>query len=218
MKHESMCTSDEKYYSLLEVPETATAKEIKTAYHRLIRKDHPDLFDNASAYRKRRAETRCKELNEAYSVLSNSERRRLYDEKFAVDRRQQNTSNRQAATPQTPPSAADSTRQRSHTSSRSQYGNDFEEAWERYCAAAGTSSAQSTHSVRRQQQTTEAGSGFLSGTGRLVFMVLAVALVRGCWTNQPLTTQHSFADSIEECCRHTDTRCPDRLGEEMLAC
>jgi curved DNA-binding protein len=63
------------YYATLGVPKTASAKEIKQAFRRLARKHHPDVNPGSSG-----AETKFKELNEAYEVLGDPEKRRKYDE------------------------------------------------------------------------------------------------------------------------------------------
>jgi len=64
------------YYEVLGVPRTATADDIKRAYRQLARKHHPDL--QPAAERTRAAE-RFKEINEAYEVLSDSDKRGKYD-------------------------------------------------------------------------------------------------------------------------------------------
>ena len=63
------------YYSVLGVPRAATDKEIRAAYRKLARKFHPDLNPGDKA-----AETRFKELQAAYDVLSDPEKRKKYDQ------------------------------------------------------------------------------------------------------------------------------------------
>jgi DnaJ-class molecular chaperone len=63
------------YYATLGVAKTATDKEIKQAYRKLARKYHPDVNPGDKS-----AEGRFKEINEAYEVLSDSQKRRKYDE------------------------------------------------------------------------------------------------------------------------------------------
>jgi DnaJ-class molecular chaperone len=63
------------YYATLGVSKTATEKEIKQAYRKLARKYHPDVNPADKT-----AEARFKEINEAYEVLGDPDKRRKYDE------------------------------------------------------------------------------------------------------------------------------------------
>jgi curved DNA-binding protein len=64
------------YYEVLGVARTATAEEIKRAYRREARKHHPDLKPAAE---RDRASQLFQQINEAYEVLSDPEKRRKYD-------------------------------------------------------------------------------------------------------------------------------------------
>ncbi len=63
------------YYKILGVSKDATQEEIKKAYRRLALKYHPDRNQG-----NKEAEERFKEINEAYAVLSDPEKRRQYDQ------------------------------------------------------------------------------------------------------------------------------------------
>lgn len=63
------------YYEVLGVSKNASKEEIRKAYKNLAKKYHPDLNKNSSA-----SETKFKEINEAYEVLKDPEKRRKYDE------------------------------------------------------------------------------------------------------------------------------------------
>ncbi|MCX8030368.1 MAG: molecular chaperone DnaJ [Thermodesulfovibrionales bacterium] len=62
------------YYKILNVNKDATQEEIKKAYRKLARKYHPDLNPGDKA-----AEEKFKEINEAYAVLSDPQKRSQYD-------------------------------------------------------------------------------------------------------------------------------------------
>jgi curved DNA-binding protein len=62
------------YYKTLDVDRSANEKEIKRAYRRLARKFHPDANPDDP-----KAEERFKEINEAYEVLGDAEKRAKYD-------------------------------------------------------------------------------------------------------------------------------------------
>ena len=63
------------YYATLGVAKTASEKEIKQAYRKLARKFHPDVNPGDKA-----AEAKFKEINEAYEVLGDPDKRKKYDE------------------------------------------------------------------------------------------------------------------------------------------
>jgi curved DNA-binding protein len=63
------------YYSTLGVAKTATDKEIKQAFRKMARKHHPDVNPGDKS-----AESRFKEINEAYEVLGDPAKRKKYDE------------------------------------------------------------------------------------------------------------------------------------------
>ena len=70
-----MAVSYKDYYKLLGVEREAKAEEISKAYKKLARKYHPDLNPGD-----KQAEEKFKEINEAYEVLKDPEKRKLYDQ------------------------------------------------------------------------------------------------------------------------------------------
>ncbi len=70
------------YYGILGVAKTATADQIKKAYRRLAKENHPDLHPGD-----RQAEARFKEINEAYSVSGEESARGRYDADCAAEAR-----------------------------------------------------------------------------------------------------------------------------------
>ena len=65
---------EKNYYDILGIETSATESEIKSAFRKLARKWHPDVAGNSPDVVKR-----FKEINEAYEVLSDAEKRTKYD-------------------------------------------------------------------------------------------------------------------------------------------
>src|SRR3984957_11866473 len=63
------------YYETLGVSKTASEDEIQSAFRKLARKYHPDVAKD-----KKNAEEKFKQINEAYEVLSDPEKRKKYDQ------------------------------------------------------------------------------------------------------------------------------------------
>ncbi len=65
------------YYDILGIKKTSSEGEIKSAYRKLAREHHPDMVAKED---KEKAEARFKEINEAYQVLNDPEKRKMYDQ------------------------------------------------------------------------------------------------------------------------------------------
>ncbi|HEY6295567.1 MAG TPA: DnaJ domain-containing protein, partial [Streptosporangiaceae bacterium] len=61
------------YYALLKIRRDATQEEVKRAYRRLARELHPDVNPDPET------QERFKEITQAYEVLSDTDKRRMYD-------------------------------------------------------------------------------------------------------------------------------------------
>ena len=67
------------YYETLGVDKSATKDQLKTAYRNLAKKYHPDMYSTASEEEKKKAEEKFKDINHAYEVLSDDDKRAAYD-------------------------------------------------------------------------------------------------------------------------------------------
>ena len=71
--------SDRDYYEILGISKSASEGDIKRAFKKAAIKYHPDKYNNAGEKEKKEAEEKFKEINEAYSVLSEPDKRAQYD-------------------------------------------------------------------------------------------------------------------------------------------
>ena len=70
------------YYKILEIDKDASPEIIKVAYKLLVKKYHPDLKEGKE---KKQAEEKIKEINEAYDILSNPEKKAQYNHTLISD-------------------------------------------------------------------------------------------------------------------------------------
>jgi len=113
-----MPSTKRDYYEILGVPRNASQEEIKRAFRKLARKYHPDINKDPAAQEK------FKEINEAYQILSDPEKRRLYD---TYGHAAFEGSNQSQTQPQDIPSIDDLLREVFETS----FGFDFDTLFER---------------------------------------------------------------------------------------
>ncbi|KAI5171115.1 hypothetical protein NEFER03_0517 [Nematocida sp. LUAm3] len=66
-------------YEILGVEKSASASEIKTAFRKLARKYHPDMHSKKSTEEQKQMQERFKEINHAYDVLSDEQKKKIYD-------------------------------------------------------------------------------------------------------------------------------------------
>lgn len=75
------------HYEILEIAETASDEQIKKAYRRLAQEYHPDKVPPHLSRLKQDAQEKFKQINEAYEILSNPDKRREYDDLLMVLRK-----------------------------------------------------------------------------------------------------------------------------------
>jgi DnaJ-domain-containing protein 1 len=72
------------YYHMFQIQPTADAEVVAAAYKALAKKHHPDLVQGVQA--KKEAESRMKVINEAWDVLGDPVKRKVYDRAIGIDR------------------------------------------------------------------------------------------------------------------------------------
>lgn len=72
--------ANKDYYAVLGVSKQASADEIKSAYRRMAKQYHPDVFATAEESKKKEAEAKFKEIQHAFDVLSDPQKKAAYDQ------------------------------------------------------------------------------------------------------------------------------------------
>lgn len=72
--------AEKDYYKALGIEKNADADQIKSAYRKLAKKYHPDLYASKSDTEKKNAEAKFKEIQHAYGVLSDPQKKATYDQ------------------------------------------------------------------------------------------------------------------------------------------
>lgn len=140
------------YYEVLNIPKTATSEEIKIAYRKLAKKYHPDVNPG-----NKNAEEKFKKINEAYTVLSDPEKRKMYDSGF-FSTSYQNT-------------------QRANQS-RNSYGQDpFQDFWNEWARTQQTYQENYTNKNRKRKKSYHYTFGGFSSI--FVIILLFIILLLG---------------------------------------
>ncbi|MCI5791654.1 MAG: molecular chaperone DnaJ [Clostridiales bacterium] len=77
--------ANKDYYQVLGISKQASADEIKSAYRQMAKKYHPDVFATADEAAKKNAEEKFKEIQHAYDVLSDPQKKAAYDQYGSED-------------------------------------------------------------------------------------------------------------------------------------
>jgi TonB family protein len=167
---------EKTYYSLLGVSESASTADIKTAYYRLMREVHPDRLANAPAYWQRQAEEKSKEINEAFGVLSNPQKRREYDAQLGTYRRSQGASAGTSTAPASGPPPGGSAHQ--HGQSPAGTGNNSFTNQQSTQGANSTQHHQATSTkTSPQNRNHELRRFFIVFTFGIVAILIAIAVI-----------------------------------------
>ena len=103
------------YYAILEVSYDASPEEIKSAYRQLSKKWHPDVNPDVEVTSK------MQDINEAYCLLKDAEKRRRYDEEYKRFKQFQQTYTSHAETNQSDSNRSSATSSTTNSSSKSHY-------------------------------------------------------------------------------------------------
>lgn len=116
---------ERNYYDILEIKTNASEQEIKSAFRKLARKWHPDVAGNSPDVVKR-----FKEINEAYEVLSDSDKRKKYDILRGI--LHSATSEKKQAPPPPPPKPEQTEKPKQQKEKKTEQKNTFQDAWDNF--------------------------------------------------------------------------------------
>ncbi len=133
------------YYSILGIARNADGEEIRSAYRRMARIHHPDVNPDKAA-----ATERFKDINEAYTVLSDQDKRRRYDQINTSYEQMRRASNRASST-------TSQGRARSNSSSYSYTSSS-------YSSAAGSSAKRTADTASSRPGTASGSAGAASSS------------------------------------------------------
>jgi curved DNA-binding protein CbpA len=170
----------QNYYILLGVPNTATSEEIKSAYRVLAKKYHPDKNQGNKS-----AEEYFKEIQQAYTVLSNPEKRKKYDLRFSFGN-------------------ANTSRQKTTFSSRPYTGNAYQYAQQQ------AQDKQRQYTSPQQKRTIKKGD---NSEGFQIIVSVGIALILLYFiisysADSPKTNQVDTATTIEKVIEEQKTETP----------
>lgn len=190
-----MAYPEKSYYDILGVPRNATDEQIRTAYREQIRFFHPDVFQGSPEIAKEKSQ----ELNEAYSVLSDHEKRAAYDEwlkarDFQREQARQREEERRRQTEEQQRRAAEEKERQAQEEARrrAQQKAEEEAAWrakqaqqeEEDCQAAEKKAAAATPTKKR-----------ISGGMLILSLLLAASVAFGVKTSNDLRAER---DALQE--------------------
>ena len=114
----------EDYYELLGVAPGASTSEIKKAFRKMVKKNHPDVSPN-----KKKAEEKFKRIYKAYEVLSDADKRRQYHQQW---QRQQSDQQQQQSNQQQQQQQSDRQQQYDQQSNQQQWQNNQQQREQQY--------------------------------------------------------------------------------------
>lgn len=145
---------EKNYYDILEVNKNASPEVIEKAYKTLVKKYHPDLQTISS---KEDAENKMKELNEAYEILSNPDKRKAYN--FKLDESEKESKSKaykEEETEHQKQEYNDYSQQNVHNENYSQQNVEYKNHNQRNSEYQDTTKINDTNNIQNQQINNEA--------------------------------------------------------------